>query len=192
MKVSEFVQEYKAIRLNEKMTSSLIEKSIKENIYIPYLEKVTLATRIANATMIDATTQLLNLNTPAKFVLSVMSILYATTLLEQTDSENSMSIYSDYDALNNEGLIEILLENPTVEKEYKEFNIILQMISDDLISNKYDSHNFTYEIVGMVTNGIVKVLEPLSPALDKILNLSDEERDNLNKNFDKVINKMTK
>lgn len=66
------------------------------------------------------------------------------------------------------------------------------MVCDDLIQNKYDNHRFAIEMMSMITSSILKAIEPITPILDKLSNLSDEEAENIDKNVNKFIEKLAK
>lgn len=183
MKANELKEKYIKVAHSDKAVELLLKDiTPDEKIYMSFMEKLTLARKIANASMINQETNMMSLNTPAKFVLTMMSLIYKYTLIEEVSAEG---YFSDYDELNSVGLIEMIVEKIIPEHEYTEFNTILQMVCDDIMTNKFETHNFAYELAGMVTNVFVKVLEPIAPALDKIAAMSEED-------IDKVVNKLNK
>lgn len=192
MKINEFIRRYNEVKMNIPLVDKLIGEIKKETPYIPFITKVALAQSIANITMVDSATDLLSVNTPKKYVLAIMTIIFETTELEQSDPEDNLGIFKDYDLINAVNLWDTILIKADIKAEYEEFNTVLKMVCDDLIQNKYESHSFAIEMMTMVTNSIVKAIEPIVPVLEKISNLSDEEAKNMDKNVNKFIEKLTK
>ena len=44
----------------------------------------------------------------------------------------------------------------------------------------------------MITSSILRAIEPITPILDKLSNLSDEEAENIDRNVNKFIEKLAK
>lgn len=192
MKVNEFIKEYESIQKNETMVKRLLSNIKSEDSYIPYLEKVTMADKIVGATTINKETNMFQTNTPARFILSTMELLYRCTQLEPSEGAEYMLFYSDYDMLNKYNLIKPILEYCEVTNEYKEFNTVLDMIFEDLYQNKYESHNFATEMIGMFAHKLTTALKPIAPILEKLANMDNNEINNMNEKLGKVIDKISK
>lgn len=192
MKINEFIRKYNEVKKNASLVEKLINEIKKESPYIPFINKVALAQAIVNATMVDSETDLLSVNTPKKYVLAIMTVIFETTELEQSDPEDNLGIFKDYDLINSANLWDVLLVKTEIKAEYEEFNTVLKMVSDDLIQNKYDNHRFAIEMMSMITSSILRAIEPITPILDKLSNLSDEEAENIDRNVNKFIEKLAK
>ena len=192
MKINEFIGRYNEVKKNASLVEKLINEIKKESPYIPFINKVALAQAIVNATMVDSETDLLSVNTPKKYALAIMTLIFETTELEQSNPEDNLGIFKDYDLINSAHLWDVLLVKTEIKAEYEEFNTVLKMVSDDLIQNKYDNHRFAIEMMSMITSSILRAIEPITPILDKLSNLSDEEAENMDRNVNKFIDKLAK
>lgn len=145
MKVDEFVDGFNKA-LKSKSSVNTVEKYIEKHItkkYLPYAMKVAEAHNIVNSSSYyaDADTKRFRLNSPARYILFVVSVL-----THYTDIEIGQNVSEDYDALAECGAIEILVA--AIGDDYSEFQTVLDMVLDDEIANER-------ELVPFLEHGIV-------------------------------------
>lgn len=188
--VKEFVEKY-----NDGLSYSSKENFIKSNIeskqYLPYLDKISIAETAIAISSKNEDTGLIHIRSAQRMILHLMLMINSYTNLEV----NFSNIFEDYDLLNSNGLIEILLSmnEPKYEiipvKEVAECNTILTMCANDYVTNKLESHNMLTELAGLITGVLESRLNSFSPIIDNISKelekLSDEEKQSLIDNFTK-------
>lgn len=174
-----FVTVYK-----NKKTQEEKEQIIKEHIldvYIPYEQKAEVANAIVKGSFYQNTDdgkQVFHIDSIAKYMLSCIAIFDLYTDIERSKTKGKM--LDDFNTLNRYGIFDYLIQNIN-QRELKEFNMVLQMASEDIISNEYEPHAFIRNQVERFGNMIGGVLEPLIATLDidKIKEIvSDFQRNN--------------
>lgn len=149
---------------------------IKIEAYIPYLTKVEVARRIVEATCLKEGR--IVMDSASKYLLycrSIISLYTNIKLAEKADENEDMEtlglmMLNEFDALNSRGLFEgIFAKIP--EKELAEFNTVLDMVSNDIMTNKYEPHAYVDEVL----SNLMSVLSTLSDVVDK-LNAEEVEK----------------
>lgn len=142
---------------------------IKVEPYVSYFQKVSMAHRIVNATSLrDGQVEL---DSPTKYVIYCRAMIDMYTniqITEKTESDvddNAVGalMAAEFDALNSRGLIEKIF-SIIPEKERTEFNTVIDMVSGDLMTNKYEPHAFVNDILAR----LMGVLNVLADAADNI------------------------
>lgn len=137
MEYTKFIKDLKFTK-DEKAKREMIKKHIVTD-YVPYVSKVDLCKRIVRfSNEITTENRVLKVkNTPIQYLLFIMNLVKLYTDIEFTDEQN----HEAYDALNQADVFEILF-SPTSDsdslisqKEYKEFQTILNMCNDDYFEN---------------------------------------------------------
>jgi len=125
---------------------------IKIEAYIPYLTKVEVARRIVEATCLKDGR--IVMDSPSKYLLycrSIISLYTNIKLAEKADDNEDMEtlglmMVNEFDALNSRGLFEgIFAKIP--ERELAEFNTVLDMVSNDVMTNKYEPHAYVNDVL---------------------------------------------
>lgn len=134
---------------NSKKSDEDKEQLIREHIigdYIPYEKKADIANAIVDISywkkekdFSGLETKILYVDSVAKYMLTCMAMLDLFTDIER--KKNNGNMLEDFNLLNSNGIFDILAQNID-ERELKEFNMILQMICDDVITNEYENHAF--------------------------------------------------
>lgn len=148
--------------INECSKAEDVESFIKDHIkidYLGYLQKVSLCERVINASCYKEVDGIRKyyMNSPAQYMLLVMSVIY-----EYTDIEMGSSVVADFDYMDAAGLIDtIILLLP--EGEYETIRSILDMMVGDLrenersivsyIDNKLDAIGITMDSMVDMLNG---------------------------------------
>lgn len=185
--INELVSRYK--KAGTTIQKEAILKSIAERRYIPYSNKMAFMQGIVNDVMMDINGKI-RFNSPMKFVLFTCMMLSMYTCIN-VDPDN---LLSEFDTLNKDGLVDILI-NPKNEKdaviptkEISECNVILNMLMDDFMTNRYETHAFIENQVERVTDVLGVFLQPLA---DKLSSMDEKDMVKLSKNIERLF-KVTK
>lgn len=148
------------------------EKFIKQHLvdtYIPYEQKADVAKAIAEASywrtekdLDGKENKVLHIDSIAKYMLTCMSIVDLFTDIERQTNDGKM--LEDFNTLNGSGIMDFIIQNVN-QRELKEFNMILQLTCEDIISNEFENHAFISKQVDRFGKLIGFVI---APALEKI------------------------
>lgn len=174
MKIKDFVNEVNKVA-NESIKTNRINGMLKTKNYISVAQKIDLADRVTKVTThkYDNAGNAIGfeVHSPSKFLLHTMGLVDLYTDLD-VDMSNIMD---EYDLLNSNGLIEVIL-NSIGETEIAECEMFLDMIWHDTIQNELSPYAF---IQNQVTRfgtlaGVTmsSVLEGLTKAIE---NLDDDK-----------------
>ena len=133
MKISEFVKKYDTAVKAKKDVSAMLAKH-KTTDYVSYETKMAEAKNIVNMssyTIKDDGTKVFHLNTPGRYLFFCMKLVELYTDLEV---DWGKGLVSDFNLLNQRSLFNSVAEL-IGEVEYKEFNTVLQMTTDDEMEN---------------------------------------------------------
>ena len=186
--VKSFVEEYEKC-LNNDDKAKFLKSKLKTERYISYADKLTLAENIINHSSYAMVkedgklrqTDRIALNSPMRYVLFVMTVVDKYTNIEV----NFKNIMPDYDALNFNGLIEVIFEK-VGDKEIAEFNTVAEMVLNDFMANKYQFKNY----IDATLLKIAGLVEKCAPLIDNITSkldsMSEEDVDKLSGLLGKV------
>lgn len=176
-----------------------INRTLKVENYISYMRKMDEATKIVNASsyqvIIDedgnAKRGNIRINSPIRFALTIMSMVDLYTNI----SIDVSKFLEEFDMLNRFGLVEkIMAKIP--ESENAEFNTIVSMTYDDLMTNENEIHRFIESQVQRVTDVlsfITKASEPVMAKLaEKISAMDEADIEKLGNKVNKIIDKVVK
>ena len=180
--IKNFIDEY-----NKRGTESLKKQYIKDNLeitpYVSFVKKDALISNLLKATMIDKETGNVKVNSSAEYLLKTRILIENyTNLTVETDG-----FYEEYDELKKSGLFTILLigdDNtaPLIPiEEIAEFNHLLSIKRNDMLTNRYEIHSFIAEQVDRFKALGEATLTPLMDVVSKKLNEIPKE------DLDKVI-----
>lgn len=172
MTAKEFVALYDSDTTKNK---TAVAKELKVTPYINYEEKIALAENIVNSANINKETGNIVLNSPLRFVFFVFTVINKYTNVRL----GAGGMLDDFNTLNSHGLVEYLMKQ-IPEKELSEFTTVVDMVADDLMTNKYEPHAY-------VNNVLEKILNLLNPAIDVLNNLSEQIKD---VDFDELTKKL--
>ena len=178
IKLSTFMTLFNAKKTEDEKVD-LIQKYIK-NEYVPYEEKVNTANAIADIaywqteTQADGTeTRFLHVDSTVKYMLTCMATIDLFTNIERQKQNGKM--LEDFNLLNSSGVFDLVIRNIN-QRELKEFNMILQLVCDDLITNEYENHAFISKQVNrfgrLIGASVAPVLESLD--MEQIVNMIKE------------------
>lgn len=189
MSILDFCKGYRNQPTNE-AKAEYIKKNLVVKMYLPVLEKTTLADRLTNATMYKhegegenrKRTDVVHINSIAQRVFFVKLILEAYTNLQSTTNE----FVEEYDALKQSGLYDVLLvdyeDAPSLipGREIAECSELVELKISDIFRN-YDSPTSfisnQIERFGKLAN---LTIEPILNALQsKIGDIPREDLDNV-------------
>ena len=124
---------------------ALIRKYIN-NAYVPYEKKADVAKAIIDNSYykdeIDLngkSHRIFHIDSVAKYMLTCMAILDLYTTIERSKGNGKM--LEDFNLLNEHKVLDLVIQNVD-DRELKEFNMVLQMTSDDVMTNEYENHAF--------------------------------------------------
>lgn len=188
--VKSFVEEYEKCSNNEDKAKFLKSK-LKAEKYMPYADKLTLAENIINHSSyamvkedgVLKQTDRIALNSPMRYILFVMTVVDKYTNIEV----NFKNIMPDFDALNFNGLIEVIFEKVGY-KETAEFNTVVDMVLNDFMANKYQFRNYINDTLSKVSD----LVEKCAPLIDNISNKLDSMSEEDIEKLDGWIAKVTK
>lgn len=186
--VKSFVEEYEKCSNNDDRAKFLKVK-LKTEKYMPYADKLTIAENIAKHSSYAMVkedgnlkqTNRIALNSPMRYILFVMTVVDKYTNIEV----NFNNIMPDFDALNFNGLIEVIFEK-IGDKETAEFNTIVEMVLGDFMANKYQFKNYIDDML-LKVSGLVEKCAPLIDNItSKLDSMSDEEVERLSNKLGKL------
>lgn len=173
MTIKEFCEKYNNIA-NQKLKDDFIKSNIKITPYVPFVKKDALISNLLKATMIDKETGNVKVNSSAEYLLKTRILIENyTNLMVETDG-----FYEEYDELKKSGLFTILLigdDNtaPLIPiEEIAEFNHLLSIKRNDVLTNRYEIHSFIteqvdrFKVLGEAT--LAPFMEAVSKKLDEI------------------------
>lgn len=200
MKILEFVNGYKEIT-TDKAKENYFKKNVNIKTYLPILNKITIAERIADVVCFEyekyitesgeeksRSTMNVQVNTPVQYLLICRAIVENYTDLEIEDT----SFYKEFDALQENGIMDkILCIIPN--DELKNFEAIVNMKREDILYNHGTVKGFIsdkVERIAMISSTVLK------PAMEKIAtelqNMDDDKIMKLSDRFSKVMEKVMK
>lgn len=179
--VKSFVEEYEKCSNNDDKAKFLKSK-LKTEKYMPYADKLALAENIVKSSSYamvkegDALKQTdrIALNSPMRYILFVMTIVDKYTNIEV----NFKNIMPDFDALNFNGLIEVIFDKIGT-KETAEFNTVVEMVLNDFMANKYQFKNYINDALSKVSGIVEKCVPLIDNIASKLDNMSEEEANKL-------------
>lgn len=136
MKVQEFVDKYNSYT-NSKLKEDYVKNSIK-NEYISYTEKSAICSRIVNATMHKSVSdgktnkEIFYCDSANRFILFQIWLIQTYTDIQFSDGENGIR---EFELLDSLSLNDLIISN-IPEREYKNFEVILNMKVDDASINE--------------------------------------------------------
>lgn len=200
MKILEFVNGYKEIT-TDKAKENYFKKNVNIKTYLPILNKITIAERIADVVCFEyekyitesgeeksRSTMNVQVNTPVQYLLTCRAIVENYTDLEIEDT----SFYKEFDLLQENGIMDkILCTIPN--DELKNFEAIVNMKREDILYNHGTVKGFIsdkVERIAMISSTVLK------PAMEKIAtelqNMDDDKIMKLSDRFSKVMEKVMK
>jgi hypothetical protein len=200
MKILEFVNGYKEIT-TDKTKENYFKKNVNIKTYLPILNKITIAERIADVVCFEhekyitesgkeksRSTMNVQVNTPVQYLLTCRAIVENYTDLEIEDT----SFYKEFDLLQENGIMDkILCTIPN--DELKNFEAIVNMKREDILYNHGTVKGFIsdkVERIAMISSTVLK------PAMEKIAtelqNMDDDKIMKLSDRFSKVMEKVMK
>lgn len=200
MKILEFVNGYKEIT-TDKAKENYFKKNVSIKTYLPILNKITIAERIADVVCFEhekyitesgkeksRSTMNVQVNTPVQYLLTCRAIVENYTDLEIEDT----SFYKEFDLLQENGIMDkILCTIPN--DELKNFEAIVNMKREDILYNHGTVKGFIsdkVERIAMISSTVLK------PAMEKIAtelqNMDDDKIMKLSDRFSKVMEKVMK
>ena len=167
-KLSAFMTAYKFRKTDEDKLKYLLQHLKHE--YIPYEHKADMAKAIVDSSfyiiekMPDGKDRrVFHINSIAKYMLTCMTIVKLFTTIECSSNEGKM--LDDFNTLNQFGIIDMIIQNID-QRELKEFNAILQMTCDDVMTNEYEPHAYIKSQVERFGSLIGIALSPILKELD--------------------------
>ena len=175
--VKSFVEEYEKCSNNDDKTKFLKTK-LKTEKYIPYADKLTLAENIINHSSyamvkedgVLKQTNRISLNSPMRYILFVMTVVDKYTNIEV----NFGNVMPDFDALNFNGLIEVIFEK-VGDKETAEFNTVVEMVLNDFMANKYQFKNYIDDTLLKISGFVAKCAPLIDNIISKLDNMSEDD-----------------
>ena len=168
MKLSAFMTAYKFRKTAEEKEKMVIEHI--KNEYVLYEKKADIAKAIVDNCYwrtvkdLDGTEHKeFYLDSVVKHMLTCMAIVDLYTDIERQKNDGKM--LEDFNILNGSGVLDCIINNID-ERELKEFNMVLQMTCDDVITNEYENHAFITKQVYRFGNLINTALSPILAQID--------------------------
>ena len=162
MKVTQFLEIYKTKKSEEEK-----ENFVKSHItrgYIPYNEKIAYCSKIVENSMYEKNNDKLvfKLNSPSKFLFTNLILIKLYSDLEIEIDQNPLEIF---DSLNEKGLIFAFIK-AIPETEYAEFQMLINMIQDDRMTNERDLVSYIDTKIEALSLGLNSFLEGLTELED--------------------------
>ena len=168
MKLSAFMNVYKIRKSNDER-EKLVKEHIKDD-YVPYDKKADIAKAIADNCYWDKMKtedgkehKELHVDSVAKYMLTCISLVDLYTDIERQKGDGKM--LEDFNTLNRSGILDYIIKNID-KRELKEFNMVLQMTCEDIITNEYENHAFIAKQVNRFGDLISASLVPVLSQID--------------------------
>lgn len=172
--VKEFCKKYN--KLNEALTKNDFIKQVINPVYIPYENKITICNNIINISYYIKTEKNGNeikkiyINSPSKHMLYLLNLVKHYTTIE-IDFTKALE---NFNLLNECGFLDDFI-NYIPEKEVREFEMILNMVENDVIKNEYETNAYISNQVEKFGEIFGHVVEPAIKRLSEVLENMDEE-----------------
>ena len=143
---------------------------LKVGGYVPYMQKAQIAQKIFDATCMEDGR--IVLNSPIRYLMYCRTVLDLYTNIKlseknpEVDDDDTIGLVmmAEFDALNSLGLIEAIFAK-IPERELNEFNTVLDMVSNDAMTNKTGVYGFFSDIVNRliaVLNGLAELTKDVN------------------------------
>ena len=200
MKILEFVNGYKEIT-TDKAKENYFKKNVNIKTYLPILNKITIAERIADVVCFEhekyitesgeeksRSTMNVQVNTPVQYLLTCRAIVENYTDLEIEDT----SFYKEFDLLQENCIMDkILCTIPN--DELKNFEAIVNMKREDILYNHGSVKGFISDKVERISMISSTVLKPeMEKIATELQNMDDDKIMKLSDRFSKVMEKVMK
>ena len=163
MKIETFLTLYK----NKKNSDDRLEfiKSHIKDKYIPIEEKQARSQAVVKSSYYQKNedgSESFHVNSVAKYMLSCMTLLDLYTDIERSNKEGNL--LNEFNRLNEIGFFDYIIQLVD-QREMKEFNMVLDMESSDIMTNEYEPGGFVRNQIerfgSLVGNTLLPVLNNL-------------------------------
>lgn len=168
MKITSFMTQYK-FKKTEEEKENMVKSHIK-NEYVPFEKKADVAKAIVDASFYKdevgadgSVRKVFHIDSVAKHMLMCMAVIDLYTDIDRSKGNGKM--LEDFNVLNGSGILDLVLQNIN-PRELKEFNMVLQMVCDDVMSNEYEPHAFITKQVERFGELISVIMLPLIDKID--------------------------
>lgn len=167
IKLSFFMTKYKMKKTDEERLQ-FVREHIK-NEYVPFETKADVAKAIVGASywktekVNGVQHRSLHVDSVANYMLKCMALVDLYTDIERQKNDGKM--LDDFNTLNGSGILDMIIQNIN-PRELKEFNMVLQMTQDDIISNEFENHAFISQQVERFGQLFGTVVKPVIEQLD--------------------------
>lgn len=184
MTIKEFIEKYNIAKNNEKGLEIFLKEIVYLDKYVPYEKKIAICNRIIDTSYFnhefDDVGNVIktdfHMDSTVAYLLTCLHLIQEYTNID-IDFEKNIEQFNE---LNKYGLIDILL-NTIPSKELKEFQMIFNMVKDDLITNEYEIHSFIKNQISKITSVFNDLIPYIIKNFDKYSN--NDEFENINELF---------
>lgn len=162
-----------------------IESIVLKDKYVDYMTKVTLVRDFTNKSCLDQNGNV-KMNSCGKYLMYVRTILSLYTKLE-LDNDNPSGFFHEFDMLNKYRIIDDIMKN-VPKSELSEWDTIMSMCHQDLITNNYEIHGYISRNMNNLMGAMGKMTEPLIKAVIDTISDDPEEFKDVLKLFATFIN----
>lgn len=115
----------------KKQGAEFLATHVKKDVYIPIEKKKELAISIIELSMKEYADSIL------KYILTCITFfdVYTDITRSSVDNDHHEKLLSDFNKINERRIFDMLI-GLVDDREFKEFNMVLQMVTDDFIVNK--------------------------------------------------------
>ena len=185
MTIKEFVEKYNQIA-TDRLKEDFVKNNLKITTYLPFLNKVIIADKLAEVTMLDKETGNVNIKSDVNYLLFCRSIIENYTDL-QVETEG---FYEEYDSLNESGLLDKIMQM-IPEKEITEFKMICDMKKDDLLFNQSTPKAFINQQIERISTILGVTLKPvLEKISEQIENMNEEDVEKFANKVEKLLKRV--
>jgi len=166
MNINEFIKEIdKIIDVDEK------KEYVKSHVlfdYVPFEKKMTVAQAIVDACFwktdeANENIKELHVDSVGKYMVTCMSIFDVYTDIDRgKESENMLDCFNE---LNRRGVFDYLVEVMD-QRELKEFNMVLDLVCQDVFTNEYENHAFISKQINRFATLVGNVILPMFKDVD--------------------------
>ena len=163
MKITSFMTQYK-FKKTEEEKENMVKSHIK-NEYVPFEKKADVAKAIVDASFYHEEIgadgnvhKTFHIDSVAKHMLMCMAVIDLYTDIARSKGNGKM--LEDFNVLNGSGILDLIIQNIN-PRELKEFNMVLQMVCDDAMSNEYETHAFVSKQIERLAELIGNVIVPI-------------------------------
>lgn len=173
--VTEFCKKYTETNVDQ--TKVALVQNVMNSQYVPYEMKITICEKIIENSYYKTTerdgikTRKFHVNSPVQYMLYCLWLIKQYTYIE-VDFSKSLD---EFNLLNSLDVLNVIYSY-IPEKELKEFQMILEMIENDVVQNEYETHAFISNQIERFGELVGRFADPAVSKLIELFNNTSDDK----------------